>query len=162
MPFPFVFGPNLTNGGGGGAVAAPIVSALSLGPGGADLGSDISTFPDLDTTFSLISGRRVLAEAVARRLITPKGALWKHPSYGCDLRRYLNAVMTTQRLSQVKQEAEAQAEEDERVLACESTVKFDDASKTLLIRIGLTDSLGPFTFTAGISQLGLTMLAAQE
>lgn len=161
----------LTGGMGIGGSSAPVLiptsgveetaPAFLLGRG-ADLGSDVSTFPDLDSTFSLISGRRVLAEAVARRFITPKGALWKHPSYGCDLRRHLNAVMTTQRLAQIKQEAEAQAEEDERVLACECFVTFDDASKTIFIRVGLADADGPFAFTAGITQLGLSLLSGQE
>lgn len=155
----------------GGAVLPPVFVAPSmveapapvflLGQGG-DLGTDVSTFPDLDTTFSLMSGRRALAEAIARRLITPKGALWKHPSYGCDVRRHLNAVMTSQRLQVIKQECEQQAEEDERVLACECFVTFDDDSKAILIRVGLADKDGPFTFTAGISQLGLTLLAEQE
>ena len=32
-----------------------------------DYGIDVSTFPDLDPTFGLISGPRVVAENVARR-----------------------------------------------------------------------------------------------
>jgi len=127
-----------------------------------DVGADISTFPDLDVSFALMQGRRVLLEAVARRYITPKGALWKHPSYGCDLRRYLNKPMTSQLLARIKQESEGEAEQEERVLACQNRVAFDDPSRTLLIRVGLTDADGPFTFTAGIDALGLSLLQSQE
>lgn len=160
MPFPIQFPVQM----GGGTITPVTLADLRKRQSAGtlnQLGSDISTFPDLDVAFALMQGRRVLQEAVARRYITPKGALWKHPTYGCDLRRYLNRPMTTQLLAQVKQETEAEAEQEERVLACQNFVTFDDDSKTLVIRVGLTDSDGPFTFTAGFNALGLTLLAGQ-
>lgn len=150
----------------GGGTASPLTIAdlrkLQAAALSADVGSDVSTFPDLDVAFALMTGRRVLQEAIARRYITPKGALWKHPTYGCDIRRYLNRPMTTQVLAQIKQETEAEAEQEERVLACSNFVTFEDASQTLIIRVGLTDATGPFTFTAAVSKLGLALLQGQE
>lgn len=145
----------------------PVSEALESPPAfvfgaAGELGTDISTFPDLDTTFSLIGGRRALAERVARRFVTPRGALWKHPSFGCDLRRFLNAPMTQQKLQQIKQEAEAEAEQDEQVLACEVFASFDEASGAIVLRVGLTDADGPFIYTAGITQLGIELLEAQD
>lgn len=61
-------------------------------------GQDFSTFarpdglPDMDLSWLPISGGRVLLEAVARRLITAPGMM-DDPTYGIDLRTYLNATL---------------------------------------------------------------------
>lgn len=61
-------------------------------------GQDYTTFgradglPDMDISWLPISGPRVLLEAVARRLITAPGMM-DDPTYGIDLRTYLNATL---------------------------------------------------------------------
>ncbi len=58
---------------------------------------DVSTFPDLDSSFTLITGRRVIAEAILRRLLTPRGGLAYDPDFGLDVRGWLNEDCTRPR-----------------------------------------------------------------
>lgn len=60
-----------------------------------DYGTDVSTFVNggLDPNFSLISGGRVVAENVARRLITRTGTFDDAPTYGTDLMAWINSPM---------------------------------------------------------------------
>ena len=164
MPYPLSFPLLFPSGAGSSSPTPGSIEALrqSQAAAAVGLGSDISTFPDLDVTFALMTDRRVLAEATARRWLTPNGSLWKHPDYGEDVRAYLNAPMTTQKLQDLKTRLEAQAEQDERVQACTVFVSFDDDTKTINIQSALDDGNGEFQFTALVSQLGITDLEVQE
>lgn len=61
-----------------------------------DYGTDISTFVNggLDVNFGIISGPRVVAENVARRLVTRRGIIDDDPEYGTDFIGWINAVMS--------------------------------------------------------------------
>ena len=61
-----------------------------------DLGTDISTPAalDIDPSFATVSGATCLAQALARRLVTPRGTLLDDAGYGTDLRSYLNDSRT--------------------------------------------------------------------
>lgn len=87
-----------------------------------DYGTDVATFAavgcDLDPTFGLISGPRVVLEQVARGQIGP-------------LRDALRASITDDQLRAVTQACERAANDDERVLSAETTVAFDFATETL-------------------------------
>jgi hypothetical protein len=113
----------------------------------ADFGTDISTFvlqadgtytPDLDPSFSLITGTRVVGEAIARRLMTPRGALLYDPDYGLDLRAYLNDDLDTRELYTLGALIEAEAEKDERVLSAVVDLSLDARSSRLTIRLTVT------------------------
>lgn len=119
-----------------------------------DFGADISTYPDLDVTFTPITGRRVVAEAVARRLITPNGGgLFYDQTFGFDTRGLLNAPITTADLAVIAARVEQEALKDERVLGCSATVTFDTTQTpgVLSIRCLLTLATGPFALTLKIS-----------
>src|SRR5207253_1177574 len=79
-----------------------------------DFGADLSALPDLDIRWPLQDGRRNLAEAIARRLQTPRGGLFYAPDYGTDVRSWLNEVLTEDDLFRVKMAVEAECEKDER------------------------------------------------
>lgn len=73
-----------------------------------DYGTDISTYPDLDATFGLISGPRVVAECVARRVeVLLHGAL--------------NADLNARELRVVQASVHSLATQDERVQDAEVT-----------------------------------------
>ena len=58
----------------------------------ADLGVDVFAVVDLDPAFRLVSGRVAHAQAIARRLGTPRGDLARigdDPDYGTDLRAFV-------------------------------------------------------------------------
>lgn len=123
-----------------------------------DFGTDVSTFPDLD--FIPISGQAAVGEAVARRLMTPRGSLPFLPNYGTDIRNRLNDTITPEQLASLRSSIEAEAEKDERVERAEATVTYLDASHTLLIALKLTTGTGPFDLVLRVSQLSVELLAA--
>ena len=153
-------------------VAAPPVPAQpvstlqqSFGTGVAaltgDFGSDVLTFPGLDETFTLVSDGRVVAEALARRLSTPRGLMPFHPDYGLDLRQYLNEAITADVLYQMKAALELECEQDERVQNADAVVTFDQAQQTMLVTINATTASGPFRLNLSVSQVSVDLLAEE-
>lgn len=118
-----------------------------------DYGSDISTFPDLDPSFGLLTGPRVVAEAVARRLMTPRGGLFYDPQYGFDLRALLNDATPDARLAAIASQVEDEALKDERVQAVQAFVTRNGQAGTLVVRIVLTLASGTFPLTLTIGQV---------
>lgn len=122
-----------------------------------DFGSDILVFPGLDVTMTAVTGTRVVAEAVAKRLITPRGLLWRHPNYGFDLRQFLNDVVDDALLFRIKDGVERQAEEDERVFSAQADVSFDSGSKKLSVKLSLQTNEGPFDLVLLITELNVSV-----
>lgn len=118
-----------------------------------DFGSDISTFPDLDASFALRTGPHVVGEAIARRLITPRGGLFYDPQYGFDTRMLLNDAIPASRLATIASQVEAEALKDERVLACTASATFNAQAGTLAIKCLLTLASGPFSFVLTVGQV---------
>lgn len=81
------------------------------------LGVDIGTpsASDLDPYFGLVREGRCLVEAIARRLLTPRGSLFYAPSYGYDLRQHVNSDLDTADLREVERAAAEECRADERV-----------------------------------------------
>lgn len=121
-----------------------------------DYGTDIHCVDDVDRDLSLVSGPLGVAEAVARRLITPRGRLWYAPDYGTDIRAYLNSEL---RPFQIARDVEAEALKDERVIAADAEV-IRSTADTLEIRLLLTLGDGPFAFVLTITQVSASVLAA--
>jgi hypothetical protein len=120
----------------------------------ADLGTDIGGVMDLDPSLAPVSGRRALIEAVARRLVTPRGALWYDASYGYDLRQFLNGIAAAP--SQIVAGVVEQAEADERVVGAQASATF--INNTLVVKLALLDGSGPFAFTLKVSQVTVELL----
>ena len=127
-----------------------------------EYGTDVSTFPDLDPKMLPITGQRAVAEAVARRWLTPLGALVYDPNYGEDLRSLLNAPVDSARLQAVRAALQAQATADERVLNATVTLTTSGsaAGLTVTVRGQLFTAAGPFSLVLTVSQLAadLTVL----
>ena len=122
-----------------------------------DFGSDISCIFDSTPEFSEVSGLRVVAEAIARRHITPRGQLIKDPNYGSDMTRYLNADLSATDIAQISAESEAECVKDERVLAATTIVQVTPQG-TLLLNITLTTADGPFTLVLAVSDVTVQLL----
>jgi hypothetical protein len=145
------------------SVAARVVESeadpVQLPASGADdYGSDISTFVanpdgvlDLDPTFTIITGTRVVAEAIARRLMTDRGTLAYDPGFGLDLRNWLQmsvaasgggANSTTARnvpsIFGLKSSLEQECLKDERVDSAAADVVYDRSTERVTIRVGIT------------------------
>ena len=122
----------------------------------AELGSDFSCVEDLDPNLTQVSGRLGLAQAVARRLITPTGGLFYASDYGDDVRRYLNNAnpSTTLRIAAT---AEGECEKDERVDRADADATLE-LGVSLDLQVSLTDGDGPFTFTLSVDDLTASLL----
>jgi len=123
-------------------------------------GTDISTFPDLDPAFTVISGPRVVIEALARRLTTPRGSLVSDPDYGFDLRQLLHLDTTPQDEGRLLAQMQAQIEADERVLG--ASVRFvRSAGDTLRVVVRFRTLDGPFAFTLAVADAGAAILPGE-
>lgn len=131
-------------------------------------GTDLSTFAGVgnavgaDPLFLPISGPRVVLEAVARRLMTPRGALPRHPGYGYDLLSLCSKRMTTVARKRAEADIKAECEQDPRVLSA-TVVEFAEvagAPHRYRLRISLELAEGPFDLVLGIGDVTVTMLRA--
>ena len=123
------------------------------------LASDFSCVEDLDPNLTPVEGRLALAQASARRLITPTGGLFYASDYGDDVRRYLNsaAPSTPQRAAAT---AEGECEKDERVNRAD--VGAELVGDALDLTVKLTDDVGPFTFTLNVDDLSAELLLEEQ
>lgn len=123
-----------------------------------DLGTDLSCFPDLDPAGNTVSGQTALAQAIARRLSTPRGGLFYDPAYGTDLRAFLNEGFTAQRAYGIQSAIETECAKDERVRSASAAVAFNVATQTLAVSVALTTADGPFKLILAVSQLSVAIL----
>lgn len=131
-----------------------------------DYGSDISIVADIDLSGRVVTGPRLVAEAVARRLMTPNGGLIGDVHYGFDLSQYINDDMGPADFAAMISGAVQECLKDERVLAAEVTVETTtlDASRTqksLDVSITLTISSGTFDLVLAVSDVGVELLSVE-
>lgn len=121
-------------------------------------GEDLGGIEDLDFGLHSVTGRLGVAQALARRLVTPAGALPYDPEYGLDLRSYINAgfVIAPGDLADA---VAAEVLKDERVLAATARVVFAQQALSVFLRVDL--GTGPFNLTLQVSALDATTLSIQ-
>lgn len=126
-----------------------------------DLGTDINTpdAADLDPYFSTVSGWRCLAQALGRRLVTPRGSLLDDPAYGYDLRSRLADVITTADLAQLGGIVKREFEADERVERADVTVTYTASALRVVSRI--TTATGTMRLVLAVSSVTTDILAAE-
>ncbi len=126
----------------------------------ADLGIDISCTDDLDPAFTQVSGTFALAQALSRRLITPRGGLFYDPEYGLDLRAYLNAGITDGDGFAYRLAAQIEGEclKDERVGSVDAQVTFSSVTEKLTVSLSGVASDGPFRLVLSISDVTVEIL----
>ncbi len=126
----------------------------------ADLGSDLSCIQDLTQEMATVSGRICLAQALARRIITPRGALIDDPNYGYDVTDFLDDDVLPQVLRQLGGNIDAEFLKDERVIASLTTV-VNSAGK-LIINSSVQDGDGPFTLVLSVGDVTVDILKVQS
>lgn len=122
-----------------------------------DFGRDLSCVSDLTSTVSTTSGRRLVGEAIARRLQTPRGRLIKHPDYGYDLAGELGDDLDPADIARIQFSVEQECVKDERVVSAVASVTFVAGSLTVVIT--LTDAAGPFVLVLAVSGVSVTLLS---
>lgn len=120
-----------------------------------DFGTDSSVNPRLN--FELVSGRRNLAEALLRRLKTPRGGLWYDPNYGTDIRQYLNHEYDPEGVEiafEIEQKVISEVTKDPRVKS--AVCRFMSgglADRYGKIHLVVTTAAGPFDLVLSIDQI---------
>lgn len=120
-----------------------------------DFGTDITE----ELTWRPVSGLENLARAIARRYITPRGALWYAPGYGLDLRRYLNEAMTPELLEEMRILVEQEAEKDPRVRFAEASVA-PEPDHRVRVALRLETDQGPFDLILSVDRVSVEVLNA--
>ena len=123
----------------------------------ADLGRDLSCLDDLTADFREVTGRRRLAEAVARRYQTDRGTLIGDPNYGFNLTNLVNADVSPADLIAAQSGAEAEALKEEQVRSAVVTMTLA-ADGLLTVTCKLVDADGPFTLTLAVSDVTVQIL----
>jgi phage baseplate assembly protein W len=114
------------------------------------LGTDFGGLLDISPAMTMVSGRKALGQALARRLMTPRGHLFYDPDYGTDIRDYLNDSFNSYIVnSQIRNELM----KDERVSDVAVSSSFNADSQTLSIQIKVTDNEGDFNLTLSVSSV---------
>lgn len=128
-----------------------------------NFGSDLSTFSNvgqgLDPTFTIIEGARVVLEACARRLMTPRGFFDRWPEYGYDLRANIGRKLTNVTRQRINRDIEAELDKDDRVRATRVDEWVDLGAGAYRIHISITLASGPtFPMVLKVSSLTLELL----
>lgn len=121
-----------------------------------DFGLSWSCITDVTMPAVMVSGFRVIAEAIVRRWSTPNGGLVDDPNYGTDLTDAVSDDMTITDISQLAQQAGAEAEKDERVLSADVTITLN--AGTLLIVGNIDTAKGPFQLVASVNTVTVALL----
>ena len=127
-----------------------------------DYGIDVSTFPDLDPAFSLVSGREALAQSLTRRLQTPRGALPFHPDDGIDVRDWLHEGVDAVTLFRLRSEIEAELEKDERVLAASCVTEWEPGAGGLSLSVSVEPVIGErFALIVSVSDFDFSLIGVE-
>lgn len=118
-----------------------------------DYGIDLAGVLDLDANLTVVRGPLAVAHALARRLTTPAGGLFYAPTYGYDLRRFLNEVSLPP--GAVASGVETEALKDERVLSASAAVTLINETLTATLQFETAD--GPFELTLTVSALSIDL-----
>lgn len=126
------------------------------------LGIDIDCIDDLPPTFRLAFGPKVLANFVARELITPEGFLALHfdgdPNYGQNVRGRLNSAWSFEEIASLGAAIEGKLRRHDRIESVEVAVSHDFATSTLSVDIALETAAGTFRFLLAVSALTVELL----
>jgi len=133
-------------------------------------GSDLSCVDDLTPHMLVDSGPRLVAEAIARRLITPRGALLDDATYGYDVTQFLNADIGPGDLGRIAAGVASECQKDQRVFSASVDVEWMPAAGNtsvepvgtgyIEITIALVLASGPFTLVLAITQVTVQILEA--
>jgi hypothetical protein len=119
---------------------------------------------ELTSPSIMVTGFRIIAEAIIRRWSTPRGGLLEDPSYGYDLTDAIGDDIGPADLARMSQGAAEEAQKDERVRNCYVTMGVlasGDGTGILSVQARVETSAGPFALVAAVSQVTVTLLQVQ-
>lgn len=123
----------------------------------ADFGSDLAATDDLDANAREVEGDELVAQAIYRRLTTPRGQLLDDPDYGLDIRSFLQASMTAADLALIGGRIRAELAKDETIDDVQATVKLT-AAQTITVDLAVTTGQGPFRMVFAVTAETVTRI----
>lgn len=124
-----------------------------------DYGRCISVTDDLPGRWSLVSGPRVVAEAVIRRWSTERGELPYDLDYGTDARDLLGDSPATLGTGEMAQALAREAEKDVRIDDCTVQIDYDRQLEKAVITAAITLADGAtFNLVASVTELTVQLL----
>lgn len=120
-----------------------------------DYGTDFDGVDDLHPSLREVSGPLAVVQAIARRFMTPRGALFYDREYGFDLRAYVNT--SDPRVGAIVSGAQAEAEKDERVARAQVKVQWANESMTVFVTLELV-LFGTFRATLSVDEVSVSIL----
>ncbi len=127
-----------------------------------EYGSELSCLGDIASDGRMVTGFRVVAEAIYRRLTTPRGRLIGDPDYGFDLTQYVNADVSPRDLAGLRAAVVAECAKDERVDSISVESELSTAGVlTLTILIGLV-TLDEFTLVITASEVTVELVSVES
>ncbi len=127
----------------------------------ADYGTDMFGVDDLDELGRDVTGVTVLRQALARRLITPRGWLLDDPNYGLDVRTYLSDSVDAAKLMQIQQSVRAELLKDQRVLTCTvvATMSGSPSARSVRLVVDGEGRQGPYDLVVEVSKVTAQLLS---
>lgn len=121
-----------------------------------DYGNDIDCVNDLTFAMATVSGTKMMAQAIARRVTTPRGGLFYNGEYGWDLTALVSEAEVSP--AEVNGAVENEVLKDLRVDDVDVTSVFEAATKTMTVDIVGHGSEGPFALTLLVSDVTVELL----
>ena len=119
-----------------------------------DYGTCISVTTDLPLRWKMVTGARVVAEAVFRRWSTDRGSLPYDLDYGTHAVGMIGATMTQGEIASWESRLVSEALKDERVQDCVAIVVYDQPNASAEITAKITPSDGaPFEMVMSINSV---------
>jgi hypothetical protein len=128
-----------------------------------ELGKEVSCTKSLKTG-QYVTGPRLVAEAIYRRLTTPRGILRggeEEANYGLDLAALVGSVRSKSDIASLPAQIEAEIRKDDRVETV--TVSILETTTTAALRsftisFAVTTGAGPFTLVLGADAVTVELL----
>jgi hypothetical protein len=124
------------------------------------LGVDVDVVTDASSDWKLARGRRNFANAIARRLSTPRGGLFYDPDYGLDLREYLNIGVTSVEIANLPGEIALEVKKDPRAQTVAVRMRHYRPQERLTIDITIGPGVGPFRLIVSADEVTVELLDA--
>lgn len=131
--------------------SADYVPEAMATPSTDQYGRDLAGVADVDQLFMEIEGDDAMVEALARRLITPRGTLIDDDDYGLDLRSYINRKMSEPELAALPSAVANELRKDEGVLDVSCVLTTFDVGQLIELEIEVDRGDGPLQFTFALT-----------
>lgn len=133
------------------AVVRPVVDDEGFG---SDLYCDDDLTPDMRELRS--DDPLIVAQAIYRRLITPRGALIDDPDYGVDVRSFLHKAMTPSEQRATAGQIRLEILKDDRVMDVDVQLA-NVQMRSFDLEIRCSTEVGPFELVGSVSDAGFAV-----